>query len=71
MSRSSLRRALRKASRRLRGTGTRSTVTRDDDELLPLPIKSAPINIARQIALRAANVGLTSLYSIYRLDPAL
>ncbi|WP_233492014.1 phenylacetate--CoA ligase family protein [Auritidibacter sp. NML100628] len=71
MSRSSLRRVLRKASRRLRGTGTRSMVTRDDDELLPLPIKSAPINIARQIALRAANFGLTSLYSIYRLDPAL
>lgn len=36
-----------------------------------LPIRRGPVNIARQVMLRSANLGLTAAYRLYRADPLL
>lgn len=36
-----------------------------------LPHRRGPANIARQMGLRTASIGLTALYGLYRADPAL
>ena len=43
----------------------------DQAHLRRLPIRRGPVNIARQVMLRSANVGLTAAYRLYRADPAL
>lgn len=40
-------------------------------QLRRLPTPQGPVNLARQLLLRTANAGLTSLYRLYRADPAL
>ncbi|WP_022871885.1 phenylacetate--CoA ligase family protein [Nesterenkonia alba] len=35
-----------------------------------LPHRLGPVNIARQLTLRTANVGLTALFGLYRSDPS-
>lgn len=60
----------------LRSAGTalrlRPAQPREDHaHLRRLPIKSGPVNRARQLVLRTANVGVTAAYGIYRSDPML
>lgn len=69
MLRSSVSRAVRSAASALRTLPARPAA--DHTDFKRLPIKSGPVNIARQVALRSANLGLSTLYSIYRADPAL
>lgn len=58
-------------TRTVRALRLRPGARRGGEDLLELPIRSGPVNILRQVALRTANLGLTAAYGVYRADPAL